>query len=338
MCGRSLLAGLIALSLITVPALAQTKDAGVVPRTPAGRPDLQGVWDFRSATPLERPDELAGKEFLTPEEAAAFEQERRFTLDMDRRDGGVRDVDRAYNDFWWDFGTSLTEDQRTSLIVDPPNGKIPPLTPEAERRAEMAHGTHPVRTRVGGIGADGPEDRGLAERCLLGFNAGPPFAPSAYNNNVQLFQTPDHVVILMEMVHDARIVSLDGRPPLPNHLRQWRGDSRGRWEGDTLVVETTNFTHKTGSFGPSGVRVPVSSETMHLTERFTRVDVDTLLYEFTVDDPATFTDPFTAVVPMTNRGEQMYEYACHEGNYGLANLLRGARAEEQTAAETPSRE
>ena len=194
-------------------------------------------------------------------------------------------------------------------------------------------GERPVRFPVGGIGADGPEDRGWSERCLMGFNTGPPMRPSAYNNNVQLFQAPGYLVILHEMVHDARIVPLDGRSHLPEHIRQWRGDSRGHWEGDTLVVDTTNFTDKTASFYPTLGSAIGSGETLHLIERFTRVDADTLIYEFTVDDPATFTRAFTAVVPMTKTEEPMYEYACHEGNHGMFNLLSVARAEEKAPDE-----
>jgi len=184
--------------------------------------------------------------------------------------------------------------------------------------------------RAAGIGADSYEDRGLAERCLLGFNSGPPIVPAGYNQNVQIFQTPTHVVILHEMVHDARVVPLDGRAHLPEALRQWMGDSRGYWDGDTLVVETRNFTDKTASFNPSVATGAGDGTTLHLTERFWRVSDDTLMYEFTVDDSVTFTQPFTAALPM-KRGEGMYEYACHEGNYGLLNILAGARAAEATA-------
>ena len=185
-------------------------------------------------------------------------------------------------------------------------------------------GARPVRVRAAGIGADSWEDRGLAERCLLGFNSGPPIVPAGYNQNIQIFQTSDHVVILHEMVHDARIVPLDGRDHLPDDVRQWMGDSRGYWDGDTLVVESRNFTEKTASFNPSVAMAAGTGATLHLTERFRRVADDTLLYEYTVDDAATFTQPFTAALPM-KRGEAMFEYACHEGNYGLPNMLSGAR-------------
>ena len=198
----------------------------------------------------------------------------------------------GYNDFWLDYGTNIIGDRRTSLIVDPPDGRLPALTPEGERLRQVGSLQedlpieYPVRVRSAGTGADQPEDRGLAERCLLGFNTGPPMMPSGYNNNMQLFQTPDHVVILNEMVNDARIIPLDGRPHVPETVRQWRGDSRGHWEGDTLVVVTKNRTEKTGSFDPSATQAIGTGLTVTLTERFTRVDEETLLYEYTVDDPA----------------------------------------------------
>jgi hypothetical protein len=303
-------------------------------RTAWGAPDLGGVWDFRTITPLERPAALKGKAVLTEEEAAAFTQQTIEGRNADRRDGGARrDVERAYNDFWWDWGDDLTDGNRTSLIVDPPDGRIPPMTPEAQERARAARasGLRPVRGRVLiGSPAHGPEDLGLSERCMLGFNSGPPMLPSAYNNNVQLFQTPDHVVILSEMIHEVRVVPLDQRPSLPDGMRQWMGDARGWWDGDTLVVESRNYTDKTGSFytivGSYG-----SGETLHLVERFTRVDGDTLLYEFTVDDPSTFTRSFTAAIPMRRSDAPLFEYACHEGNYGMTNLLTGARVQEAEA-------
>ena len=316
-----------------IPVVAAGQDA-TAPRTAWGAPDLGGVWDFRTITPLERPAALKDKAVLTAEEAAAFTQQSLEGRNADRRDGGARrDIERAYNDFWWDYGNSLTGDNRTSLIVDPPDGRVPGMTAEAQERAKAKRtaGRRPVRSRVViGSPAYGPEDVGLSERCMLGFNSGPPMLPSAYNNNVQLFQTPDHVVILNEMIHEARVVPLDGRAPLPDGIRQWMGDSRGRWDGDTLVVESRNYTDKTGSFytiiGSFG-----SGETLHLVERFTRIDAETLLYEFIVDDPKTFTQPFTAAIPMKHSDAPLFEYACHEGNYGMTNLLTGARAVEVEA-------
>ncbi len=223
-----------------------------------------------------------------------------------------------YNAFWFDQGPTVVADRRTSLIVDPPEGRVPPLTAEGSKRAS-------ARRAVLERPPKGPEDRSVAERCILGFNAGPPMNPGAYNNNVQLFQTRDTVVILNEMVHNARIIPLDGRPHLPSGVRQWSGDSRGQWEGDTLVVETTNFTDKTSWRG--------SGERMRLTERFTRVDVDTLLYEYTVDDPTMFGQPWTARIAMTRTMDRIFEYACHEGNHGMIGILSGARALENGAEE-----
>ena len=287
--------------------------------TPDGHPDLQGVWNFSTATPMERPEDLAGQDTLTAEEAAAWEQrlaEQRAANESEREDAplGAR---LGYSvRVWFEHGHTLT-DQRTSLVVDPPNGRIPAVRPEVEARAEL-------RSLLRGRHAHGPEDRGASERCLLGFNSGPPMTPSAYNNNVQLFQTADHVVILNEMVHNARIVPLDGRPHLPAHLRQWVGDSRASWDGDTLVIETRNFLGETSLRG--------SSANLHLVERFRRAGPDTLIYEFTVNDPTSWTRPWTAQVPMSRTAEPLYEYACHEGNYSMPSSLSGARAMEAREA------
>jgi hypothetical protein len=290
------------------------------PRTAWGAPDLQGIWDFATITPLERPSSLAGKAVFTDEEAAQFEKQTLEQRNPDRRDGGSQaDVSRAYNQFWWDFGTNVIASKRTSLIVDPPDGRIPPMTEEGKKRAAA------VAARRSGIPA-GPEDRNLWERCIVAPNAGPPMLPSAYNNNVQIFQTPKNVVIFNEMINDARIVPLDGRPHIPSDIRQWRGDSRGRWEGDTLVVETTNFRPDAGFRS-------ASSASMHLVERFTRAGPDMLLYEFTVTDEATWAKPWSVALPMKKTEGPVYEYACHEGNYGMVNLLSGARAQERAAAE-----
>jgi hypothetical protein len=298
------------------------------PRTADGRPDLQGVWDFRTITPMERPVALGTKEFLTDEEAANFEKDenQRQNRDLiDPEQGGLMYPPGGvvpYNEFWYDRGNKVVGSKRTSLIVDPPNGRLPAFTPEGQKRAKLR--TDEQReTQLGHPVADTWEDRPLQERCIMGLNAGPPMTPGAYNNNFQLFQTPQYVVILTEMVHDARIVPLDGRPH--GNIRQWKGDSRGHWEGDTLVVDTTNFKRETS--------LPGSSANTHLTERFTRTAPDTLLYEFTVDDPTTWTRPWTAAVPMSKTEEPIYEYACHEGNYAMASILAGARAAEKKAAE-----
>ena len=297
-----------------------------IPRTADGRPDLQGIWDFRTLTPLQRPTDLAGKDVLT--DAEAVEYERKNALNQDNRESkpttvqngaaSTSDVDRAYNDFWWDFGKKVVGTKRTSLIVDPPDGRMPALTPEAQERGKLRFAAY-QRAAIG------PEDRGVGERCILGFNSGPPMLPSAYNNNVQIFQTPDHVVLLNEMVHNSRIIPLDGRPHVSKGVRQWVGDSRGRWEGDTLVVDTTGFLGETA--------FPNAGPNLHLTERFKRVDAETLLYEFTVSDPTTWTKPWTAQVPMRKSDQPMYEYACHEGNYGMPNLLNAARAVEKGKGE-----
>ena len=330
---------LIALAGAGAPAAAQEEFEP--PRLPDGRPDLQGVWDFRTLTPLQRPEDQESA-VLSDEEAAAVEARsaaRSAELNAPtERTGELLPAGGAvggYNHYWVDQGAGVVDDQRTSLIVDPPDGRLPALQPGFElvelSLGEDRPGTRPVRVRAAGIGADGFEDRGLAERCLLGFNSGPPIVPAGYNQNLQIFQTPDHVVILHEMVHDARIVPLDGRGRLPAAISQWMGDSRGYWDGDTLVVESTNFSEKVASFNPSVATAVGDGSTLRLTERFRRAADDTLLYEFTVDDPTTFTRPFTAALPM-KRGEGMFEYACHEGNYGLFNILAGARAAERDAA------
>ena len=333
---------------VTLAVTAFTASAGAQapydpPRLPDGKPDLQGVWDYRTLTPLERPEDLADQAFLTDEERAeresaalARDQQSNAAIEVGREPLPVGGDVGGYNSFWVDQGARVVEDQRTSLIVDPPNGRLPELQPGVELKvlsfAEDLPGERPVRVRAVGIGTDSYEDRGLAERCILGFNSGPPIVPIGYNQNIQIFQTSDYFVILNEMVHDARIVPLDGRAHLPEGVRQWMGDSRGYWDGDTLVVESTNFTDRTASFNPSVASAIGSGTTLHLTERFSRTGDDTLLYEFTVNDPASFTRPFTAALPMkTSNG--IFEYACHEGNYGLFNILAGARAEEQATQE-----
>jgi hypothetical protein len=299
------------------------------PRTPDGQPDLQGFWTNATLTPLERPPELADKQVLTQAEAAAYEKQLLQQANRDRRDGPAAIGVGAYNEAWFDRGTKIAGGRRTSLIVDPPDGRVPPLTPEARKRvdAERAYaGLHP---------ADGPEDRPLPERCILWPTAGPPMLPGPYNNNYQILQTRGYVVILVEMIHDIRIIPIDGRPHLPPGIRQWLGDPRGHWEGNTLVVETTNFTGNTSDIS-AGLQRPTfrgSDDKLRLIERFTRVDPDTLLYEFTVDDPTAFTKPWTARIPMTKFQGPLYEYACHEGNYAMSGILAGARADEKKVEE-----
>jgi hypothetical protein len=323
----SSVAALVAIAAITVSGQAPARGTAnapgtkwTPPRTPDGKPDMQGIWDFRTVTPMERPAEFANKAVLTPEEAAAYERRMVETRNADtNRDKetsrgiingtpATADVALAYNDFWWDRGTKVVGNRRTSLVVDPPDGRIPPLTAEATKRLEAMD---EARERP----AHGPEDRSVGERCIMGFNAGPPWAPGGYNMNVQIVQTPGYVMLMNEMVHNARIVPLDNRPM--NNVRRWDGISRGRWEGDTLVVETKNFYRETSLRG--------SSPNLHLIERFTLADAQTLLYEFTVNDPSTWTKPWTAQIPMTKTEDQIFEYACHEANYGMTNLLKGAR-------------
>jgi len=308
---RSVFLGILLLSAVAVSA--QTVKPKVA-RASDGHPDLQGTWDFAQLTPFERPSAFAGKSSISDEEAEEFAQQRIESANKDYRGGGAAaDVERAYNDFWWDFGKRIAK--QTSLVVDPPDGRVPPLTSEAQARAAARRGKY-----------DNPEERPLAERCVLGFNSGPPMIPSAYNNNMQLVQTHDHVVILNEMIHSARIIPLDGRPHAPASIRSLTGDSVGHWEGDTLVVDTTNFSQEAGFRG--------ASTKMHLVERFTRLDTDTLRYEFTVDDPATWTAKWSASIPMTRTDELIYEYACHESNYGLEGVLKGARFEDQQKLKT----
>jgi hypothetical protein len=320
-------AALLAMAAITVTGQTPARGTSnapaskwMPPRTPDGKPDMQGIWDFRTVTPLERPAEFANKAVLTPEEAAAYERRmvegRNADTNRDKETSrgiingtpATADVALAYNDFWWDRGTKVVGNRRTSLIIDPPDGRIPALTPEAQKRLAALD---EARERS----AHGPEDRSVGERCIMGFNAGPPWAPGGYNMNVQVVQTPGYVMLMNEMVHNARVVPLDGRPH--GSIRRWDGTSRGRWEGDTLVVETKNFYRETSLRG--------SSPNLHLIERFTLTDADTLLYEFTVNDPLTWTKPWTAQIPMQKSQEQIFEYACHEANYGMTNLLKGAR-------------
>jgi predicted amidohydrolase YtcJ len=299
--------------------------SSTVPLTPDGFPDLQGIWTNGTMTPLERPADLAGKAFFTREEAAQYEKQVRDRNNGDRRDSNAEaDLTTGYNDFWWDRGTNIVSTMRTSIIVDPPDGRIPPLTPEAQRQAAARAEARRLRP------ADGPEDRSLADRCIARGNTGPPMLPAGYNNNYQIVQTRDHVMILLEMIHDARIIPLDKRPHVPGNVRQWLGDSRGHWEGNTLVVETTNFTGKTNFRG--------SGENLRVVERFTRNDDATLLYQFTVEDPQSFTRPWSGEIPMKKAEGPIFEYACHEGNYSMVNILSSARAEERAAEEAAAKQ
>jgi hypothetical protein len=275
----------------------------VMPRTPDGRPDLQGIWDFRTATPLARPPEFAGREFLSDEEVAAVEQRAAERLQVHRPD----DLLMNTPPWWLDFGTRVVPTKRSSLIVDPPDGRVPPMTPEALKRTADLRGTWARATAE-----NGTEGLGPWERCIT---RGLPQAmlPGPANNNLQLVQTPGYIVIMTEMIHEARIVPIDGRGYLPQNLRAWTGYSRGRWEGDTLVVETTNFSDKSFFMG--------AAENLRLIERFTRIDAGTIEYRFTVEDPTTWTKPWTVAFPLVKTDSLIYEYACHEGNYSVRHVL-----------------
>ena len=292
-------------------------------RTPWGDPDLQGIWSYATITPLERPATLAEREFLTAEEVSEQNQREAGRASSERRAELTpdRDLALAYNQVWWDRGMSTG---RTSLIVDPPNGRLPPLTPEAQRRQaaqRVYRRAHPY---------DSWEDRPLQERCMT-YQRVPP-VPSGYNNTYHILQTPGHVAIFNEMIHDVRFVPLDGRAPIDDGIWQWNGDSRGRWEGDTLVVETTNYRDATTWRGFPGTRA------LRAVERFTRIDADTIDYRFTIDDDATYEQPFTVELPLTRPLDYViYEYACHEGNYSIANVLAGERVLEMAAKEAANR-
>ena len=321
-----------------VPALAAAQSG--VPATPWGDPDLQGVWDYRTLTPLERPAELGDKAYLTEEEAAELEREtvarnerlltrerQRATASdqVDRREDGTPGF---YNNFWLDRGTTAIGTRRTSLIVEPSNGRLPALTAPAARRAASAEAERIAGVRRGMLPAASYTDLDAGDRCIQHAKAGPPLSTGGYNNNVQIFQAPGYVVLLAEQNADSRIIPLDGRPHVASGIRQWMGDSRGRWEGDTLVIETVHFNGKHDQIGR-----PLLSwgQNLRLTERLTRMDADNLMYEYTVDDPTIWTSAWTAQHPMKLNPDPLYEFACHEGNYGLEGILAGSRAEEAEA-------
>jgi hypothetical protein len=353
----AVLAGLAFLELAWAPAAAQ---APAPRRTAAGHPNLQGFYDVATITPLERAAELGERLVLTDREAAALEKYEQVRNEKNaapiRGDreappvGGDTSTPRSYleflervgggpvggyNNFWLAPGTkviTINGQKRSSLIVDPTNGRIPPMKPDAQKRnaALLAIAASPQAGEAAGAGAagafDGPESRPLNERCLMGFlsTAGPPALPNYFYNNLkQIVQTPTAVVILNEMIHDARVIRI-GSEHLPPTIRRWMGDSVGHWEGDTLVVDTTNFTNKTQFQG--------SSDQLHVVERFSRIDARTLLYRFTIEDPSTWDRSWTGEYPWVQSDENLYEYACHEGNYSLAGILRGARAREAEEA------
>ena len=312
-------------------AMAQAPGGLAAPKTPWGDPDLQGVWNFGSLTPLERPAEWAGKAELSEEEAKRFEEQQKIVqnrdlIDPDKggvfyppaKEGGVI----PYNDFWYERGSTLSR-RRTSLIVDPSNGRLPPRTPDGEKRAAAAAEEN-RRSQAGTPTADSAADRPLMERCLIWELQILPMRGYVYNNNVELVQGQGYVLIQSEQVHENRIVPLDGRPHIPASIGQWLGDARGRWEGSTLVVETTNVR-------PWWNQHQRSSGRMKLTERFTRTAPNVLEYRYTVDDPDNYTRPWTAVTPMALIDQPIYEYACHEGNTGMAGQLAGVRADEAKA-------
>ena len=328
------------------PAAPKPRPAGekgaargwTVPRTPDGKPDLQGLWTNATVTPLERPD--GAKEFATAEELAALEKrgnrDEQAKADAERgtpaastetpaapaRRNGIGD----YNAIWWELGKKALENSRSSIIIGP-SGKLP-HTPETVQR--LAANREYERLHP----ADGPEFRDNIERCLAWITSGPPMLPTFYNNTYKIYQTPKTVAILVEMIHDVRLIHLDGSAHSSPAVRQWMGDSRGHWEGDTLVVETVNINSKRGYIGGGGGRsgIAPNNDKMKVTERFTRTAADTIMYQFTVENPGIYTGPWSGEIPMKATDEPLYEYACHEGNYAMHDILSGARADEAAAA------
>jgi len=316
--------------LLALPVAAQTSGPRTVqktfvpPKTAWGEPDLQGLYTNKTITPLERPAQFANAAELTDEQIAELEgRAAARSVDNGRNKGTEADVSNAYNEFWWDRGKKVTT-KRSSLIVDPPDGRVPALTADAQRRAADEY-KQPIYRGGGanGRGADWTTDRSLFERCITRGLPGA-MSPSAYNNTYRIVQSPGYVAIQIEMLGGARVIPTTGGAHIGSSLRQYMGDSRGHWEGNTLVVETTNFSNRTLYRG--------SSETMKLIERFTVVDPNVLDYEFTIVDPTTFVKPWTASIPYIRTSDQLFEYACHEGNYGMEGILQGARAEEAKSA------
>ena len=288
-------------------------------RLPDGQPDLQGIWNNATITPMERPAEFANKPFLTEQEAAEYEK----NFVQHQKESFTNDVNGPLRLAWWDSGSKIVETRRTSIVIDPPDGKIPPLTSQAQA-AERARRQ---AARSGHI--DTAADRPLNERCIIWPTDGPPMISSFYNNNYRIVQAPGYVAIYIEMVHDVRVIPLDSRPHLPREIRSWMGDSIGHWEGDTLVVDTTNFNGKSSFRG--------SDENLHVIERFRRTGDHTLLYQFTIDDPTAFTKQWTGEVPWLSTPGPLYEYDCHEGNFhSIESMLKNARAEE--AKQSPASE
>jgi len=321
------------IGILTVAAWIPASAQNGVPRAADGHPDLSGVWTNKTVTPLERRRDLASKEFVTEQEAAEYEKTHVF--DVDKRGnirGTDRDVARAYNSSWWDPGTKVAKTRRTSIVIDPADGRIPPLTAERQKQLQEMGEAWARRCEKpacepensGQLGpADGPEDRPLMERCFSFGNAAP-MVSSAYNNNYEIVQTPGFVGIDVETVHQMRRIRIDRTPHSPSRVRVWVGDSRGYWEGDTLVVDTTKFNNLVSFRG--------SDENLHLIERLIRIDADTIIYRFTIGDPTAFTKPWTGEIPFVKSDGLLYGYACHEGNEGMKGILSVARADEKRAA------
>ncbi|MAX06885.1 MAG: hypothetical protein CMQ08_02770 [Gammaproteobacteria bacterium] len=303
----------ILIVILSAPAVLSAQTAEI-PRLENGLPDMQGTWDFRTITPFQRPEALGNKSVLTAEEASIFEAEERERRDRDNFTDTTTTGD--YNQFWYDRGEEILGDRRTSLVTSPANGRIPALTEVAQQRIS--------ERRAAARLAEGIEVRPLAERCIMGFNSGPPMIPSAYNNNLQIVQTDGYFMMHNEMIHNIRPVRLNDAVHM-DVPRKWEGDSVGHWEGDTLVIETRNFARDT-AFGNS-------SANMQLTEKFWMIDADTLNYEFTIEDPTTWTEPWTVMFPMVRAELPIYEYACHEGNYSMAGILGGWRTLESLGQE-----
>jgi hypothetical protein len=306
----------LAVIAIVVPALVSGQSK---PR--AARPNLEGTWNSATTTPLERPAGLRDKPFFTPAEAAAWEREYAARNAEPTPEALAKSKGTGtYNMFYREWGTRVVKTLRTSIVIDPPDGRIPPLTPAAEAIR---------RRRLEGIKkGENPEELGLQDQCVAFLTAGPPMLPYSYNSNYQIVQT-DHAILLhAEMIHDARIIHMDGRPHAPEKLRSSLGDSIGRWEGDTLVVDTTNFTDERGYYGDAGGNFGWDRN-LHLIERFRLLDPDTLLYQFEIDNPTAFTRPWKGELTMTRSSERIFEFACHEGNYSLTNMMRGYRATER---------
>ena len=309
-------------------AAAKTTKTWTATKTPWGDPDLQGVWNDATSTPLQRPAGK-GEAVLNEEQADQFAEQLANDLTRDRRDGGPEiDVNRAYNEHWMDARRlKITNDRRTSLIVDPPDGRMPPTVPISPERQKIRAERAAAAARFNAGMPDVATELSLPIRCIIRTDS-PPYLPTIYNNDFQIYQSPGYVVIAPEMIHSARIIPLDGRPHIGPTLKQWLGDTRGHFEGNTLVLETTNFRND------DTVYQGANPETYKITERFTRVADDTINYEFTISDPTTWTKPWTAVIPWTkiDPKEQMYEYMCHEDNFDIVHLLTGARAREKNPA------